>query len=663
MMPMRLLDRMPRAWHPDNRRELGVALIILLAAALRLGRGDLVEYFHDDAMLATLALELADGIRFPLTGILSSTGIPNSPVSVYFLALPFALSSDPAVVIHFIMLWNVLGVALLWLLARRCCGKRVALLAALCYAVNPWAVIFSRKIWAQELHSPFILLGFLLLLQGFWQAREAGPGRRSVFLAQCLGMPVLIIGLQFHFASWPLALVIPIALWQGRKRISAGALIIALALSIIVCAPYMLGLTQTLASDPWRISDALARSAESAPQFSSASIAAVGRLATGSGLETWLAPDQTEALASAYSPLLPVTLLLIPLTVIGVVAAFLRYRRFAVFMLIWAFLPGALLLVEWTPVYIHYFIPSIPGLALLIGLGLDHILRRAAPHRPLQVAAWLLFALILALQIQAWSAALDFVARRQVDYPGFTTPLAKLLPLREALARFDDVLVLAAGMAWNLHHEVAVWDTLLWDDVTCIRTLVPRRYAVFPSQPFAAIIAPDAPQGPLIDLYRNESARTFPTREGGDDYVLHEWLGPPTWSGVRIRALAPQRFINGVQLTGYAWDDDEIALEWRLPARQVGEDLQFSAQLYDAQGERIAQLDARFWHGRHWCEGDRLLTFGALNLHEEASTLKVALYKLGNRVDQGRVFNIELLDELGNPKGQSVDIPLEEGDA
>ena len=141
--------------------------------------------------------------------------------------------------------------------------------------------------------------------------------------------------------------------------------------------------------------------------------------------------------------------------------------------------------------------------------------------------------------------------------------------------------------------------------------------------------------GPLTDLYRNESARTFPTREGGDDYVLHEWLGPPTWSGVRIRALAPQRFINGVQLTGYAWDDDEIVFEWRLPARQVGEDLQFSAQLYDAQGERIAQLDARFWHGRHWCEGDRLLTFGALNLHEEASTLKVALYKLGNKAGPG----------------------------
>ena len=94
-----------RALIVENRRDLAsLLLIVLLAAVLRFGRGDVVEYFHDDAMLATLALELADGLDFPLTGILSSTGIPNSPVSVYFLAIPFALSSNPAGVIHFIML-------------------------------------------------------------------------------------------------------------------------------------------------------------------------------------------------------------------------------------------------------------------------------------------------------------------------------------------------------------------------------------------------------------------------------------------------------------------------------------------------------------------------------------------------------------------------------
>ena len=48
-----------------HRRDLAsLLLIVLLAAALRLGRSYVVEYFHDDAMLATLALELADGLSF-----------------------------------------------------------------------------------------------------------------------------------------------------------------------------------------------------------------------------------------------------------------------------------------------------------------------------------------------------------------------------------------------------------------------------------------------------------------------------------------------------------------------------------------------------------------------------------------------------------------------
>ena len=108
-----------RALNSANRRDLlGLFLVVLIAAVMRFGRGDIVEYFHDDAMLSTLALELADGLRWPLTGILSSTGIPNSPISVYLMAIPFSLSSDPLFAIRVIMALNVIGVALLWLIAR-----------------------------------------------------------------------------------------------------------------------------------------------------------------------------------------------------------------------------------------------------------------------------------------------------------------------------------------------------------------------------------------------------------------------------------------------------------------------------------------------------------------------------------------------------------------
>lgn len=643
----------------EHRRDwASLALIVLLAAALRLGRADVVEYFHDDAMLSTLALELADGLSFPLIGILSSTGIPNPPVSVYLLALPFALSSNPAFVIHVIMLWNLLGVALLWILARRFCGARIALIAGLIYAVNPWAVLFSRKIWAQELHSPIILFGLLLLLCGFYESRAGSQRRRAVLLAQCLSEPILLFGFQFHFASWPLILLIPAAWWQGRNRISPRASGAGIVLSLIVILPYAIGLSQTLSVDPTRISAALDRSAARGLEISGASISAIGQLAAGIGLETWLAPDQAAELAAGFPPFHALSLVLLLALPIGLRAVYRRSRAFASLLSVWAFLPSLLLIVEWTPVYIHYFIPSIPAIAILIGYGGDSLLGMVARWRPLLYASWLIIALMLALHVLQWIAALNFVSERHIAYPGFTTPLAQLSPLRDELSGAEDVLVLAGGMSWNLHHEVAVWDTLLWDAATCARVIVPDGYAVFPRNPFAAVIAPGAPLGAVTDLYRRGIPEIFPTRRGGDDYALYRWQAPPTWSGATIQPIEPERFANGVRLSGYGLEGDSVILEWRLPARQVGADYQFSAQLYDAAGERVAQLDATFWHGRHWCAGDRLLTWGPIETDADAATLKVALYRLGKGKRAGRVTNLDTLDAQGNAKGQSVDIPL-----
>ncbi len=636
----------------------GLALVVLLAAVMRHSRGDVVEYFHDDAMLATMALELADGLRLPLTGILSSTGIPNSPVSVYAMALPFALSSSPAFAIHVIMAWNVIGVALLWLLARRYGGSRIALLAGLLYAINPWAVLFSRKIWAQELHTPFVLFALLLLLHGFYHSRAERPRARSVALAQCLSLPVLLLAIQFHFATAPLLVLMPAAIWKGRERIHFRALVAGLILSLIVILPYLIGLGETLAVDPARISDALERSAARGPEISSAAATASARLASGMGMEFWLAPDQAEALAAEFPPLHALSFVLLPTLFIGLGAVFWRARAFAVFLALWAFLPSLILIVEWTPVYIHYFIASIPAFALLTGYGGDSLLRMVARWRPLHYALWLTFVLILALQILQWQAALKFVEERHIAYPGFTTPLAKLMPLRDELSRAQDVVILAGGMAWNLHHEVAVWDTLLWDASACVRTIVPAGYAVFPRQPFAAVIAPGAPSGDVTDLYRHDNPKIFPTRRGGEDYVLYQWQTTPSWSGARIVPIEPERFANGLRLTGYALEDENVFLEWQLPARQVGADFQYSAQLYDAGGERVGQLDARFWHGRHWCADDRLLTWGPIEANASATTLKVALYRLGVGKPAGQISNLNLLDAQGNPKGQSVDISL-----
>src|SRR5688572_4051275 len=102
-----------------TRRDCVVLLLILFIAVLmRFSQPDIVEFFHDDAMLSTLAQEMAAGERFPVTGINSSVGIPNPPPSVYVMALPFAINSNPMFAIYFVMGLNVISVGLLWLIAH-----------------------------------------------------------------------------------------------------------------------------------------------------------------------------------------------------------------------------------------------------------------------------------------------------------------------------------------------------------------------------------------------------------------------------------------------------------------------------------------------------------------------------------------------------------------
>ena len=637
---------------------LQLLLILLLAADMRFGRGDIVEYYHDDAMLATLALQSAEGMGLPLTGILSSTGIPNSPVSVYLLAIPFAIKADPRFAIHFVMLFNVLGVGLLWLLARMITTSRVAFLAALAYAINPWAALYSRKLWAQELHTPLILLGLLVLLYGFWGERPPGASRRAQCLAQALAAPLLIFALQFHFAAWSLLPAIFLALWAGRRRLIPPAALTAVFLSILVLLPYAMGLSQTLDRDPSRLSDAIGRSAVGDFAFDSAPVRDVVMLASGASLETWLAPDQAEQLARRYPPFWQANYVLAIAAVGGLLACYKRCPKLALFLALWAFAPALLLMLGWTPTYAHYLIPSIPALALMIGYGFDAVLQRLDAKPIGKLLTWAALTGLLALQFLQWQAALGYVAERHVDYPGFTTPLRALLPLRERLRLADDVLVISQGMAWNLHHEVAVWDTLLWEEVSCARALVPQGYAVFPAHAFTVMVAPDAPLEPRDSLYAKSAVQIFPTRAGNRGYYVYDWNAPPAWRGPSIISIEALSFSNGVQLTGYALHGGEVLLEWRLPGPRVGKDYQYSAQLFDGAGARLGQWDGRFWHGRHWCAGDRLLTWGPLAMDASAAMLKVAMYTLGSGKNQGQYFNADLLDELGNPAGQSADIPL-----
>jgi 4-amino-4-deoxy-L-arabinose transferase-like glycosyltransferase len=168
---MRFLDEV-RA----RRDALSLAVVLLIAAITRLGDLGVVQYRYDEGLLSGISQEIVAGRSFPLLGLHTTTGVPTSPVSLYVMAIPYLLSDSALFATAFIAVLNVIGTGLLWCLARRFTSPRVALAAGLIYAINPWAILASRKIWTPYFVSPFMIAAFLVGLYAFV---EGNAGRKS----------------------------------------------------------------------------------------------------------------------------------------------------------------------------------------------------------------------------------------------------------------------------------------------------------------------------------------------------------------------------------------------------------------------------------------------------------------------------------------------------
>lgn len=628
-----------------------LALILFLAAVLRLGDAGIIEFLHDEALLSLMAQDMVAGKGIPLTGIASSVGLPNPPVSVYVMAIPYALSPSPQFATLFIAALNVVGVGLLWVIARRHFGQLVAVIAGLLYAINPWAVLYSRKIWAQDFHTPFILLALLLGLLGF---RE---GKRW---AQLLCLPMLFIGLQIHFAAWVL---LPAFLWliiSGYKKVWWPALVGSIALAIITLLPYLAGLSDTLAREPYRLTNLLEREGQPLTVTPDA-IRFNAYLATGLGVETWVAPKQPDDLLAKVPPIPALWLIAGGLTLIGIVSLY-KQRALFVLMLLWVGLPILVFTPTWTPTYPHYFIAGIPGLCLLAGVGavwitslsssLSKLGRENRNAHYLKLGGLTLVGILAFTQAAWWRGMLGYVDSTATPF-GFGTPLHYTLDAREAAAGYDDVVVISDGFEVLYDQEAAAWPVLLRGEADCVRTLTGDGLAVFPARPFAAIIAPNAPENPIGNLYHSPSEVIFPLRPDEGFYHVNRFENVLIWNGPEITPILPAQFGGGAQLIGYALEPQRLYLEWELSSA-VAADYHYFGHFLNANGDKLGQRDNSLWPGRFWCAGDRLISWVDIELPPDTTLLRVGLYEI---IGDG-FRNDSVLDSAGNPVSQWIDIPL-----
>jgi hypothetical protein len=194
---------------PDWAPHWELWLALLLGGWLRLFALDRTLWLDDQVQLLDMARTAILRGMIPATGIPSSVGFLNSPISIYLLLPIAAFTANPLPQTIAMALWNIIGVAICYVAALRGFGRRVAAWSALVFAVCPATVWYSRFLWQQNFIAPLLGLWALTLF-----AAVKTSGRRW-FVAHIV---LLLACILLHPTVAYLIPVTLVALWLSPHR-------------------------------------------------------------------------------------------------------------------------------------------------------------------------------------------------------------------------------------------------------------------------------------------------------------------------------------------------------------------------------------------------------------------------------------------------------------
>lgn len=632
-----------------NRKLEWILLVAILglAALLRMGWPGLTEFKQDEARIYKMALDLAEFRAWPVRGIDYSVGLPSSPITIYLYALPLFFWRSPLAATLFVGLLNTLSVALAYWLARRYWGARAGLWGAVLYAVAVWAIVFSRKLWSNNL-LPIFITGYMA--SGLLAFVE---GRTRWLIAH---LALWSVAVQLHISAIAYAPVTLLLMWMYRRQFNWRRVMGGIGVAGLLATPYILFLLTRLAEvGRWLNSP----SASSGLKFSFDSFQMAALLIQGTFLHGLVGPDtltQYHASVPDIDRLLNLGGVLVLLGLGYVVWRWARGRRVALsdseratqsaglILALWVVVPVLFFVPHVTPVYPWYLIILFPAPYLLAGIFVEAVFAQArSGWMRLGVAG--LPALLVVGQAGLWFSTLNFIG--QNNTPGaFGTPLGKLLMVADMArtSRAPDVVLVSSGDVVGRDFVPTVFDALLTD--TPHRFVDGDTTAVFPAGEALVIMWPG--DFPSTDLYRQwgTEAGVVPLRAGEGDVLLFK-PEAATLTLPRPRE-ASALLSNGAELLGSGGDGAHWQLWWRVAGPPPDDSYQVFAHLLNAQGERVAQLDQPTY--ADWQTGDWVISYFALN--HTGATVRFGMYAYPSLAPAA------VLDALGNPAGEWIDFSL-----
>lgn len=207
-----------------------LAALILLGLGLRVWYPGTTVFCDDQARACALAEDVAAG-HWQSGGLVNSGGFRNLPGFVYLLAGVWRLWGDPLALVWFTAAVNVLAVVASFFLMRRWIGAAAAWWATAFLATAPWAIHYSRWIWAQDLLFPAALCVWLFLWQ--W----VGRGRKWAALGVVLSLAVLV---HIHLVGVVAVLAAALLVVWCRPKLPLWPVAIGVAIAAASVVPYLL---------------------------------------------------------------------------------------------------------------------------------------------------------------------------------------------------------------------------------------------------------------------------------------------------------------------------------------------------------------------------------------------------------------------------------------
>jgi 4-amino-4-deoxy-L-arabinose transferase-like glycosyltransferase len=680
---------------PSTLELILLCAVLLLAAWLRFHRLDQAEFLWDQAEISKWALSVARQGRILPIGPISSTGLDTFPGVIWLLAIPYALSTSPVFATGFVAAVNLIVVIGCYFLARHWFGRTAALVATLLFAVAPWAVIYSRKIWHTTLLPPVVLLyvvtGWLAFVRG----------RRWALLAHCLALATLI---QFHFSTLPFVLLTIVWALIFRTRLDWRLVPLGGALAALTFVPYL----TFDARHGWRNVQHVAEMMHRPATTSADALYGTWIITTGQDLGWLTGPDRYPQFVAATPNVRWLFAAVGVLAVAGGVLALghatlwrvIRRARkglddetaAALMATTWLAMPALFFTRGIAPPAPHYFTTTLPAQFILAGWLVAQVgrwmgqvsevsqdppsLSQRLPRRIGRIGQGVLVALLVilaALQTYEVTALLRFVTTHDTRQ-GYGTPIHYEIKAVQTATRLGqeigstEVILLSAGDEPRMYEMPNVADILLYGAPhrsVDVRTalVIPARpavyWATFDVTPGEALLASAVPEVVEARISLREAARSYRFyRWPGGHFPIPDFQplldGPYTWA-------------NGARLIGYSLTGDLRpggTIHWTLvwqATRTPAEDVYYHwfNHLLDERGQLQSQQDGPSLLPAYWRSGDTVLNWFDLPVPADAPSGNGLRYRM--RVGMyayPALQNVPVLGANGSPQGEWVEIEL-----